>query len=174
MEEFNERFIILEFGLNFGLEIDPQNETLIDTGLYLVNDIDATLHYVFREIYHYDDILNKYINAKKKTNPSWEPGPDPKIEVERERSESLSKSGNCFIATATMGDYNHPTVKLLRIFRDNYLLQRNWGKSFTKLYYKCAPYPANVIARNNVLKKISYFTVVKPLSAIASKLLKKK
>ncbi len=83
------------------------------------------------------------------------------------------KSG-CFIATATMGDYDHPAVLQLREFRDQYLLKRNWGKTFTKYYYKFGPYPAKVISRSNFLKKISYVFIVKPLSFIARRVMDKK
>jgi len=171
--EFIERYKIIESGLSFGLECDSNIEALIDTGLFIVKDIDSTLYYLFREFTNHDQIYNKYVAAKKKIKPDWEPGPDPKISAERERSESLSKSGNCFIATATMGDYNHPTVIQLRSFRDNYLLQRNWGINFIKLYYKFGPYPARLIAKHDILKKISYDVIIRPLSFITSKLLKR-
>jgi len=88
---------------------------------------------------------------------------------------AVGKSGGaCFIATATMGDYNHPSVMRLRFFRDAYLLQRNWGRIFTRLYYKWGPYPANAIKKSDMLKTLSYYTIVKPLSFIASKLIEKK
>ena len=49
-----------------------------------------------------------------------------KAENERMRAENerlkaknaSSSSGGCFVATATMGDYNHPVVIDLRNFRD--------------------------------------------------------
>ena len=76
----------------------------------------------------------------------------------------------CFIATATLGDYDHPEVIKLRLFRDGYLLKRTWGQIFTKVYYQYGPYAANAIDNSFILKKISYFFIVKPLSIIASKL----
>jgi hypothetical protein len=79
--------------------------------------------------------------------------------------------GGCFIATATMGDYDHPVVLELREFRDQYLLERNWGKKFTECYYKFGPYPAKVISQSNLLKKISYIFIVKPLSFIVKKIM---
>jgi len=83
------------------------------------------------------------------------------------------KSG-CFIATATMGDYDHPVVIQLREFRDQYLLDRDWGKKFTKYYYKFGPYPAKVISKSNLLKKVSYVFIVKPLSFVAQKIMNHK
>ena len=80
----------------------------------------------------------------------------------------------CFIATATMGDYDHPVVIQLREFRDQYLLERDWGKKFTKYYYKFGPYPAKVISKSNLLKKVSYVFIVKPLSFVVQKIMNHK
>ena len=78
----------------------------------------------------------------------------------------------CFIATATMGDYNHPDVVELRMFRDNFLSKRVWGRVFTKIYYKLGPIPARAITKSTQLKQISYLLIVKPLSKFASKVKK--
>ena len=85
-----------------------------------------------------------------------------------------SGKGGCFIATATMGDYNHPVVMQLREFRDQYLLERYWGKKFIKYYYKFGPYPAKVISNSNFLKKVSYIFIVKPLYFVVRKFMNKK
>ena len=58
----------------------------------------------------------------------------------------------------------------LRGFRDNYLLHQNWGRAFIQFYYKWGPYPANIIEKSDMLKKLSYFSIVRPLAFIASKL----
>ena len=81
------------------------------------------------------------------------------------------KKGNCFVATATMGDYNHPVVIRLQNFRDSYLINKTWGKSFIKWYYKYGPYAASFIDRSEFLKKISYWFIIRPLFLI-SKLVK--
>lgn len=77
------------------------------------------------------------------------------------------KKGNCFIATATMGDYDNPIVMDLRYFRDNWILKKNWGKDFVSFYYKYGRYPANFIAKKNWRKKISYYLIVRPLHMIS-------
>jgi hypothetical protein len=59
----------------------------------------------------------------------------------------------CFIATAVYKDYNHPQVKILRIFRDNYLLTNSIGKIFVKYYYKYSPFYADFI------KDKSFFSI---------------
>jgi hypothetical protein len=93
-------------------------------------------------------------------------------------SESLLKvirpielnKGGCFIATAAMGDYNHPLVIDLRLFRDNWLLKRDWGTNFTAWYYKHGPKAASVIERSLLLRKITFYLVVKPLQYITKNL----
>ena len=84
-----------------------------------------------------------------------------------------SSSGGCFVATATMGDFNHPTVLFLRFFRDTYLLKKTWGKIFTKFYYKFGPYPAKLIRKNYFLRKISFYFIIKPLEIIAKSIMSK-
>lgn len=82
-------------------------------------------------------------------------------------AESISKpSSGCFIATATTGDYNHPTVMQLRIFRDNTLENYNLGRKFIQFYYRNSPPIADYISQKNLLKKIIYFLFIKPLSII--------
>lgn len=77
------------------------------------------------------------------------------------------KSGNCFVATATMGDYNHPIVIQLQDFRDTYLSNKTWGKSFVKWYYKNGPYLASFIDKSYLLKKMSYWFLIRPLFLIS-------
>jgi hypothetical protein len=87
-----------------------------------------------------------------------------------ETNEKL-KSSKCFIATATMGNYNHPVVIDLRMFRDNWLLKRDWGVRFTNWYYNHGPKAAKFIEKSHFLKNVSYIFIVKPLQLI-SKFLK--
>ena len=76
----------------------------------------------------------------------------------------------CFIATATMGSYDHPVVIELRNFRDNWILQKSWGEKFVNWYYKYGSYVARFIKGSSLLKKLSYYTIVKPLVIISRKL----
>lgn len=77
--------------------------------------------------------------------------------------------GGCFIATAAMGDYNHPVVLDLRLFRDNWLLKRDWGMKFTKWYYTHGPKAANIIKKSTILRKLTFFTIVKPLQILTKR-----
>ena len=76
-------------------------------------------------------------------------------------------SGSCFIATATMGDYDHPDVVRLRRFRDAWILKQTWGSDFVKWYYKNGQKPAEIIRDNKLLKLISYLFIVKPLLVLS-------
>ena len=84
--------------------------------------------------------------------------------------KSNSSSTSCFIATATMGDYNHPIVLELRNFRDNWLSKRNWGIKFINWYYKNSPKAARVIEKNHYLKKISFQLLIKPLHFLVKRI----
>jgi hypothetical protein len=74
-----------------------------------------------------------------------------------------SKNSNCFIATATMGSYNHPLVVELRYFRDNWILKKSWGVGFVNWYYKYGAIAASKIENSFFLKKLSYLLIVKPV-----------
>lgn len=57
----------------------------------------------------------------------------------------IKRFSNCFIATAVYEDYNHPKVKVLRTFRDDYLLTNELGTKFVEAYYKYSPKFADYI-----------------------------
>lgn len=90
------------------------------------------------------------------------------LDLIREKNPDFNeiKKGPCFIATAAMGDYNHPVVVDLRIFRDKWLLKRNWGVVFTSWYYAHGPKAANVIEKSKLLKTLTFILIVKPLQLI--------
>lgn len=88
---------------------------------------------------------------------------DPNANVSYNSSDS---SSGCFIATATTGDYNHPTVMQLRLFRDNTLEKHIWGRKFIQFYYRNSPPIADFINQKYLLKKILYFSFIKPLSVL--------
>lgn len=76
-------------------------------------------------------------------------------------------SSGCFIATATMGNYDHPIVLELRHFRDGWLLKRYWGQIFTQWYYKKSPKVANCIKDSIILKTITFIIIVVPLYCLS-------
>lgn len=94
-------------------------------------------------------------------------------EINKIVENSLTDTGKkkaCFIATAAMGDYNHPVVVDLRKFRDECLLKRSWGISFTNWYYKHGPKAASIIEKSTILKRITFYVIIKPLQIITKNL----
>jgi hypothetical protein len=62
--------------------------------------------------------------------------------------------GGCFIATAAFGSIIDPHVKLLRRFRDRFLLTNVPGKIFVRLYNEFSPSIADVISKQKRLRMI--------------------
>lgn len=60
----------------------------------------------------------------------------------------------CFIATAAYGSLLDPHVRILRLFRDQYLLSHEAGKTFVRLYYHYSPPVAALIAEQPLLRLI--------------------
>ncbi|ESY03815.1 hypothetical protein X753_19800 [Mesorhizobium sp. LNJC399B00] len=83
------------------------------------------------------------------------------------------KADACFVVTATLGDYDHPKVVLLREFRDEWILKKWWGKAFIDTYYRIGPSLASVIKRSTLLRKISFLIVVRPAARFAHTRLRK-
>jgi hypothetical protein len=67
----------------------------------------------------------------------------------------LNEDLNCFIATAAYGSPFTTPVADLRRFRDVYLKNSLWGKSFINWYYSYGPYAAHWISKNETLRTLS-------------------
>ena len=67
------------------------------------------------------------------------------------RGISNGGGSGCFIATSAFGSSMEPQVKLLRDFRDRFLLRNGIAKSFVEFYYTHSPPVADYIAGNKVL-----------------------
>lgn len=73
---------------------------------------------------------------------------------------------SCFVATATMRDYNHPVVLQLRLFRDEFLKKTYLGRLFIKYYNSFGPYLSKVISKSRFLRILCCYLLVKPLASL--------
>ncbi len=78
----------------------------------------------------------------------------------------LPEDFNCFIATAAYNSGFAPKLKELRNFRNRFLLTHEWGRAFTKAYYKYGPLGAKYISERPFLKKITR-VALQPIWAFA-------
>jgi endonuclease YncB( thermonuclease family) len=68
--------------------------------------------------------------------------------------------GGCFIATAAYGSPVDPYVKILRKFRDKYLLTNKIGRKFVRIYYSYSPVIAGYILKHDSLKVITRLSLL--------------
>ena len=86
----------------------------------------------------------------------------------KDAMDKNNSGGSCFVATATMGNYDHPIVLDLRNFRDTVLKKSKAGNAFIRIYYYVGPFFAYLISKNNILKKFSYKFLIKPLHKLVT------
>lgn len=72
--------------------------------------------------------------------------------IEKNVFDNIFRIATCTIATAAYGSPLHPWVKVLRDFRDKYLLSSKVGQLFVKTYYRHSPRFARIIAKHNALR----------------------
>jgi tetratricopeptide (TPR) repeat protein len=128
-------------------------------------DVDLALRYIDRALEHFPD-SPVYLNTKallvaegkgdkasalKLLEKAHAANPR---DITIENNLQGLKSNGCFVATAALGSPHHPTVKILRTWRDEYLLHRLWGKVFVDFYYKVSPDLSKSIEGKPFAKKI--------------------
>jgi hypothetical protein len=99
---------------------------------------------------------SKIIVIVMNTSP-WKDNESFSIIADKQTSTAISSGGDggCFIATAAYGSYLDPQVKVLRNFRDKYLLTNPLGKKFVKFYYSVSPPIAGYITKHEGLKALT-------------------
>ncbi len=65
-----------------------------------------------------------------------------------------------FMTTKTHGSPNDPHIKLLRSFRDTYLMPHRLGRKFVRFYYSCSPVVADYISKHEILKTLVRFSLL--------------
>jgi len=73
--------------------------------------------------------------------------------IELEEIGRRQKKG-CYIATHLYGSYNHPKVKILRIFRDTILSKTMIGNRIISYYYEYAPSLVNRMEGKEMLNRL--------------------
>ena len=77
----------------------------------------------------------------------------PTSEVSRDVYISKSSNGDCFVATAVYGKYDHPDVLSLQRFRDETLCHSALGQAFIAWYYRYGPALAKYVEQSHFLKQ---------------------
>lgn len=129
---------------NKGGVVQPGGEGWIVPGSLDYNDTISPST-VEVQIHHFSGIQAAYTNED--------------ISEEEDGGSSGGGAGGCFIATAAFGSYAEPHVKVLREFRDAYLLKNRPGRAFVRLYYRYSPPLADYMAKHETLKIIARCTL---------------
>lgn len=128
-------------------------------------DVDLGLKYVDRALEHFPD-NGAYLNTKAlllaegKNDKAAALKLLEKAHAANPRDITIEsnlqniKSNGCFVATAALGSPSHPTVVVLRDWRDNYLMQKTWGRAFVDYYYKVSPDLSKAIERKPLVKRL--------------------
>lgn len=156
-------------GVDYVLDLDQENAMVSVIGVHTAGTlIDGIEYRDHSNVFHRKNLPeqeNQHLLLKRQKYVDIMKAADPTIEV-----PALKKKPDCFIATATMGDYEHPYVISLRLFRDKTLLSSWAGKKFVALYYQTSPYFANKIANSEILRKISLWLLIKPSATLADRI----
>jgi predicted outer membrane repeat protein len=92
------------------------------------------------------------VDQRGASRPGTESGRCSVGAFEHTHTDSTGSDSRCFIATAAFGSWQEKHVRLLRHFRDRYLLATAPGRAFVDWYYRVSPGYAARIARNDTLR----------------------
>jgi uncharacterized lipoprotein NlpE involved in copper resistance len=89
--------------------------------------------------------------------PTPSPPPEPTPPPPPSSGGGGGGGGGCFIATAVWGSYSDPHVRVLRAFRDRYLITNSPGKAFLDYYYSISPPIAGYIKQHESMRTATRF-----------------
>ena len=177
-QEYLSQCELMMTGLETARSYWPENEYIVDYLIFIHRDnihgvkysdpyaVNGPLPRVATLSPEYEATLRSrldfYIAKKRELDPTYQPEPITK-----------AKASPCFIATATMGTADHPTVILLKEFRDIWLMQRRLGRTFVAHYYRHSPRMAAIIEKSRGLRFLSYLVIVLPSAWLGGRLLGK-
>ena len=80
--------------------------------------------------------------------------------------DEAGKKDGCFIATAAYGSPLHSYVRILRDFRDKWLMPSKFCRLLVELYYRYSPFVADLITKHRILKVVVRVSLL-PLIALS-------
>lgn len=162
-------------GLEANRQIAPSNRDTLDNIVHLCKDNIEGVSY--RDPFdnnapkawtlgpNYEQLLTDKRNAAaeaiRQSDPTY-----VSAAIEKKKAEA------CFVVTATMGDFDHPTVTFMRSFRDEWMANKPLGRFVINVYYKVGPHAASYIAKSDKRRTASYRFIVAPAARLAEKLMK--
>jgi hypothetical protein len=163
--------------LESAYNLDPSNMNCVNGIILVCKDNIEGVHYQV-----WDELLKNKVTKVRSVSPEYETVLKSKIaqcseiiqkaDPSYEPPEIKKKTSCCFVITATMGNRYHPHVILLQNFRDSWLITKNYGRAFTRLYNKYGPSFADIIRDRPLLRCISLNLIVKPSVFIVSNVFK--
>jgi len=147
---------VIYWGTSSGAYTDDSGNIDKGTTTYTVHglDTDKYVYYFAAKAFDTAGLGSDYSNVvstAKKNIPSGTGG----------------SGGGCFIATAAYGSYLDPHIKILKNFRDRYLLTNIPGRAFVKFYYNISPPIATFISKHETLKPVSRWAITPVVYCVA-------
>ena len=169
MPDINSMHIVKDKLFIASKDFGIQSATILDNGSLSLSKNIENIGINIRNVFSMDGSVVNYTSTK--TRGTIGQGKDD-LNVFFLRKEAITDgnsdniysineqpSEGCFIATAAYGSYFEQHVKVLRDFRDHYLLTNYLGRKFVHLYYTYSPSIAREIANNEFEKNIVRITL---------------
>lgn len=128
----------LEFGMKYCAELCKERSYRDFSSDRILNiKVSTDLHKEYLDAYNMLRDMAKEIEEKESVDI-------PEI------NRDLNVTQGCYIATCIYGSYDCPQVWTLRRFRDTYLHESMWGRTFIRGYYRISPKLVDLFGNNEV------------------------